>query len=335
MPGWYFENSGREYPFLRDRVAREDISSSYLESLKNEVIVDFGCTMGVESGYVEGTHSVYLYKIEKTGDVLRFEFRCDAPPLLDKSLFFCRAVDSDRFAIEYSSAIDNELASESSEDPVTPCGNASDWFGFLVTGDLSSLASITSLLAQTADDYVKVEPANIDSEYRSYVSSINLANADRTRATTPEECIGYNWPFEIAPIYVNKRCLTGTVLLKEGYNCQIDVENNDTVVIGGYVGRGAGEPCEEVKLFDSEEPHDNGTVLTGGPACDEVLRAINGIGGKLINITSDTGARVTTVPNESTIILDFNMSGLSVCDNTSEVSEECDEVSEDSDCGSI
>ena len=324
--GFYDENLGRSYPFLHNTLGRDDIASSFLESLSNELIVDFGCTVEPGSGFIDGTHKIYLYSVERADGEVTFEFRSNAPGLIGRSLIFTRETTSTDYEIEYATADMDEVSE--------PCQNNIIWRAYLVTGTMSSLTTDGTWVAATSEDYVQVEPAQIENQSQAYVRAIHLANGDRTRAETAGSCIDYEWPFELADIYVNKRCLENTISIIEGYNCDISIENNNTITISAGVGAGAGEPCEEVRLFDSETPADGETSLSGGPKCDEVLRSINGIGGRSIAFTAGTGAQITTFPDSSLIVIDLNMKGLSTCSDIPSEDLECPPEEDDDYCGS-
>jgi len=88
-------------------------------------------------------------------------------------------------------------------------------------------------------------------------------------------------------------CMRGNIKWKEGYNCSIRQDNRDNaIIIGAGQGAGEGEPCDEVPLYEGEAPPEGSPHLSGGPGCSEVVKTINGIGGRDIFITAGPGFRV-------------------------------------------
>lgn len=345
-PGFYNENMNRDYPFI------------HLETgvLPDAAIADFGCVMGMESGFIAGTHAVWLSKIRMINDLVEFVFTTDAPGLVDKELRFVREITDKRYTTSYANAIDATVPSlidcaedcESSycgDDPeeLAPCHGDSDWYGFLVTGDLTAATSnLTCTTVNCGDwsweicqrDYeVPVEPSLIQSIAGSFVRTINIANADRTRANSPTDCRDYCWPFPIEEHYVRCECQVGDLRLKSGYNTCIEQDAlENTITINACLGGGEGEPCSEVKVTDEEEAPDNRTTLDGALRCDEVIRSVNGIGRRFFEILGGNGVVVTSLPDEHKIIVDINLLTLSICIPQREQSSINPESSSDGPC---
>jgi len=175
------------------------------------------------------------------------------------------------------------------------------------------------------DGVAIVEPSLVQNLSGTQLSSLSLANDDRTRATSP--CIPeedqYEWPFAILPegeSYEIKRCITGDVRFKPGYNVSISVDQNtNTILFGVGVGTGEGTPCEEVKVFPTEvgplaasTPFSN-SLLEGGPLCNELVRSINGMGGPLVQIQGGQGVIIIPDPGENKIIIDVNLNNMDLC----------------------
>ena len=92
-PNFFNENANRTFPFKNKTAGIEtpDSGTFTMRQLPDDVIVDCGFIMGPESGYVEGVHSIFLYKISKVSSVqINYEFRCDAPNLVDAPFNICK-----------------------------------------------------------------------------------------------------------------------------------------------------------------------------------------------------------------------------------------------------
>lgn len=203
------------------------------------------------------------------------------------------------------------------------CHEDNPWTGFLVTGRFDSLIAIAECSPGpcNADDLscelllnVPVEPSLIQNLTGTYARTLNVANAERTRATTPSECRDYCWPFPLQAHYVSCVCVTGPIRFKEGYNaCITQDELENTITINACVGGGLGEPCTQVKITEEEEPPIGRETLDGSLKCDDVIRSINGIGNRFFEILGGTGVVVTSVPEEHKVIVDIDLHTLALC----------------------
>jgi hypothetical protein len=98
--GFYNDNANRSYPFLSGLELAMSPSN-----MPESAAVDFGCILGLDSGFVDGTHSIYLNKIQRVDDIFTFEFLSDAPGLADYALRFRRKFDEDEYAVEFVDAV--------------------------------------------------------------------------------------------------------------------------------------------------------------------------------------------------------------------------------------
>ena len=328
MPSTDFLNVNRyrSYPFLARTTARPTDGPLTLNNLPNDIIVDAGFIAGPRSRFDAATHSIYLSRISRSGDTFTFEFVSDAPELVAVPLTFTRSVGDELNLTEHTDSGDDGFSlSGSASEQALECDEPL-WSGYLVTGDLSFLDTFLSGDGEIlpGDDQVTVEPAEIINLAASFITSLSVANADRTRTTAPENCDEISWPYPVGGIFINDRCVIGSVVVfKPGYNAVVRQNaSNNAIVIAALVGAGEGEPCDEQKLLSVEEPPSGSTLLAGGPRCNEVLRSINGIGGPILRILSDLGANIIPLPDENKLGVYMDMTGLAICyDSVSTVSE--------------
>jgi hypothetical protein len=320
-PGWLNDNESRSYPLVpRGPLMLRGVLPV---GLPYSALVDFGCVVGPDAGFDGRTHPIYLQSVARAGGRFVFAFRCDAPGLAGVSLRFPRDVSDGEFATGES-----EATADVPPGAVEPCVAIRDdplWEGFLTTGLLDDLAAVLPdgevLVAGAVPP--TVEPALVQDLSRGYVRTLNLANEDRTRARAPAGCPeasseALGGPVDDAHQYraiVNRECLSGPLTVREGYNCTIrQSARENSLTISAALAGGAGEPCVEVPLAGTEAPPAASTLLTGGPACSEVVNSINGLTGGVIHLVPRNGVRIepsTTAPN--TLVVDFDLRDLTVC----------------------
>ena len=323
MAGFYSANEHRSYPLVDADVG---------VPVPDAVLVDFGCIVGLRAGYEDGVHSVWLARIARSGTAYTFDFASDAPGLADRVLRFTRDLAAAEYATEW--AEDGPLTGISSSSSLTDasgeCVDDPLVEGFLVTG---LLAELPGLIAD-GDELtgpVPVEPALVQNLARSAVRSVNLGNKERVRVDPADGCNTETTsssslassvalpplvtpPFVPDPILVNAACLIGALQLKEDFNCSIRVNAGDnSVTIGGQVGAGEGEPCDEVPLYADEAKPAGSALLTGGPACTEVLKSINGIGGRVVRLVAGDGVKIAPGVEPNVLVLDVDLHGMALC----------------------
>lgn len=329
-PDFFDENLNRTFPFRRGSagVGTPDTGAFTLRQLPDWAIVDCGFVMGPESGFVEGTHQVYLSRISNVDDNLfEFEFVCDAPAIADKTLVFTRSISDPKFSSEFveSDFSDSEFESVSYSFSDDDCGEPF-WSGYLTTGSLVKLVGripTDTSVTRVSELETIVEPCLIQNLDGSQLIAINVANADRTRSIRPAGCEANSWDFPPNEIYLSRTCIQGDVRFRLGYNSAITLVPSQNVIrFSAIRGAGQGEPCEQVKLFAGETPPvgANNNLLDGDFYCNEVFRTVNGLPGPDIRIIAGPGVRLST--DESTIVIDVNLSDLPACDFQSESESE-------------
>jgi hypothetical protein len=299
--GFYNDNANRSYPFIRGEAF-----------IPNSAIVDCGFIFGPGSGFTAGDSSIYLAAVRRLGDVFTFVFKTTALNLLDRELRFARGVDAAPYEIEYADLLDNQEGSQS-ESVSYSCNYVDALAGYLVTGPLDRLLEVLPAdgeLAGTAN----VEPALLRDASAAYARTVNLANGDRTRYETPDGCREQCWPDPPQPLWIVQRCVQGSLRFKEGYNLRISQDAGDNVIkFDAIVGAGEGEPCEQVPLFAGETPPTNSPHFEGGPACNQVIRSINGVGGRVVNVKGKQGVRVLPEPELNRITINVDLHNMAIC----------------------
>jgi hypothetical protein len=308
---FFNDNANRAYPFVLGTGLL--VPGTTLPLLPKATVVDFGALMGIESGYVEGQHSIWLHSVVRADNMFRFTFRSDALGLTSYELVFEFALTDSRYARQYA-----ECQLIEGPASMSSCLNDTLWSGFMVIGSLAPLAALLAGPPDELEDGSTVEPALIRSLVMAYVRTINLANDDRTRATAPAQCTPLTDNDSDGLTHVQATCLLGHVRLEAGYNCKITQDTpNNTITIGGVdptvAQSQAGQPCVEVPLFDGETPPDGRTRLDGALNCDEVFTSVNGVGGRVVNITSGNGVNLTFDTEHHQIVVDVNMHNMAVC----------------------
>ena len=275
--GFYNANENRAYPFQEASRVAED---GTLKDLSNAVIVDLGIMLFGDFEFDAETETPYLKSVSRSGSVITFVIS-SANESIDDIEFVRTIGTSPDFAIEYVS-VPGVLSA------------------YLVTGSLDSLSS-GLLSGESLTGETLFEQAIVRDHRYSRVSSVNLANEDRTRVVGDSSC-PIEWDFDLEDLYVIAEDLTGYVRFAGGANCEVLQDSgSNSVQFRGEVGVGAGIPCGEVKVFPEETAPQNRTLLDGSLSCHEVITSINGISLRNIPIVAGPGVSVTTDPEKHTV----------------------------------
>jgi hypothetical protein len=281
-PGFYNDNEYRAYPFVYDKPAT-------LPPLPTSVIVDAGFVMGLDAYFDETQHTVWLSAINSvvvdTVPVFEFVFKTNAS---SATLSFFREQESNEWLNEYAESAPLN-SKQCAEEPI--------WSGFIATGPLGALRDVFSsgTWSFTDNDY-RVEPALIQNLNKAYLRSISVGNYDRVRVPA----CGVTGTNDNRPIILNARCIKGDIRLKEGYNCLItQTDRANELSVSATKGAGAGstsaELCahgSEIPLYPAEPLAADSKFFSGGPACDELITTVNGVGGTNINIIGGAGINI-------------------------------------------
>ena len=322
-PNWYNDNANRAFPFEYGTVGVSVPSTGAVTMLQlpDDFIVDCGFTIGPSAAFVEGTDYVYLQRIYRIGSDVYFEFKTTEADMTNFPLTFIRSIADDEYSLEYLDSdqpVEQGSQASISDSEGTAC-RLPFWSGYLVTGDMASIAARLSDggdITRSVGNSV-VEPALVDNMSSSIVNSFELANTDRTRITAAAGCDDPTWDFETGIVYENARCVQGDVKLKAGYNVSTSITlSSNTITFSPTLNAGEGEVCSVVKLFPTETPpvgSVNG-LLEGGLTCDEVLRCINGVAGPNFQIVGGQGVSVTPDLVANCVTIDVNLVELDFCE---------------------
>ncbi len=307
--GFYNSNEYRAYPFITPALRPDAGSLSAPGSLPSALIVDCGflCSMPSRNFLPDDpdvVYSVYLKSISRSGNTLTFEFRGDSPGLDDYPLFFTRQIDDPEFLTSQNET--NSPESSASSDSID-CPDPTVWEGFLVTGDLSQHGLTDGEHRSFAETDWQVEPSLVQN--LSYLNSVSLANYDRARWLADEDCDSEaSLPAGDPVIYPGVACLNDDLRLKEGWNIAIRQDDNaGRIVISAAKGAGAGQGCDPTVIYPGETPPDGSKVLGGGPACDELITTINGVGGRSVSLRAGTGFTITADPANNALTIAADM----------------------------
>ena len=327
LPNFFNENINRSFPFQRATVGVDTPTEGYptMLQLPDNFIADCGVILGPESGFIDGTHSVFLYKISRiSNSTIEYEFQSDAPNLADSFLIFRRDITDPIYQTEFVESDApfytpvSQSLSLSISVPIVTCGEPY-WSGYLVTGPIEAVTDrleVGDIIYRESDNEAIVEPALIQNLNQSQVVSLNIANVDRTRALRPANCPPNSWTFPIGYTYTVQECIQGDLQLRSGYNMQIIQDSfTNTIQFAARLKAGLGEPCEEIKLFLQEDPPIGAAnnLLAGDHYCNETLRSINGLQGPSLNLIAGVGVSMSPNTVTSTLIVNINLKDLQTC----------------------
>lgn len=309
-PGWFNENEHRAYPFVVGTVGLDADGPLTLRNLPPGLVLDACFTAGPSSGFVPGTHSVYLSQVRRVGTAVTLSFASNAPGLLGVPLDFTLSTLDDFYAYTFADS-DPPPSSDSSESRDADCSGPA-WYGVVAVrgSSFQTLLAGDGVVPRGAGGAV-VEPGRIRSLAGTVITGVGLANDDRTRAVSPDDCDQTTFPYRTGVVFTSAGCLAGDVAFRAGYNCYVRQNSFDnSVTLGAAVGYGEGEPCDEVPLFPGESAPDGSTLLSGGLRCNETLRAVNGVGGPDFLISAGPGVSVTADPENHKVVVAVTLAGL-------------------------
>lgn len=270
-------------------------------------LVDAGFVCGPTSGFRPDVDTIYLHDVYWSSGEITFDVRSTAPGLENKYRLVFSFTESDEdYSLCYAEA-----------EPLVESDNCSDdvWSGYLVVGSLLELSVfLQEQSLNSLGESSPFEPTTIQLVGR--VLSINIANEGRTKVRDLPTC-DEDFGEEIErPIHVVTECQTGPVRFHQGYNVEVDQDTiGNRLTFSAGASLGLGTACEEVKTHPAETPDEVGGLLTGGPRCEELLSAINGVRGANIRVFSEQGVRLTADAANNVLSIAGSESSGASCDS--------------------
>jgi len=326
-PNFFNENQGRYFPLVQDSMEQPP-GTNNLSWLPKPTFVDFGAVMGVNAGYSHTAHHIRLVQIRRNAGRWYFYFimveKVSEANVLQHWLVFSRSVGETEYVTSFEEAIPltqdfpetppEESASVEISASVNPCPQTIPWSGYLTTGDLTDLEAWMGADIIRNTGYAVVEPALIQSQDGSFVNTINIANADRTRADSPSWCRPLVWTTALDDVYIAATCVTGRLRFEGGYNTNIQQQTTENRIrFAASVGEGAGEVCDPVPLFPGERPPLGGSNLDGALSCNDTIRSINGVGGRTVQLLAGAGVSLSADPANNLINVAVDLNSLKAC----------------------
>ena len=261
-PELYDTNREILYPFVpppKGRV-RFQFTDDYVP---DDFILDCGFWLGSSENYDPSEDLLYLDTLARAGTTLTIVFTSSS----GASFTFTRDAAGTDMATEY---VDADTG-------------ASAGIGFLVTGDLSIIDSVTDgatvqvyrrlTIGSVLESDATVEPALVQAESNSTVLSVNVGNLT---AVADRPCNGCGDAAEIdtdtVHMQVDGTGLTGDVTFEGGYNAVVGIDAvSNVLVLQAAYGAGKGVLCGDPPSRYLEDD------TTAGERCNELLYTVNGI----------------------------------------------------------
>ena len=157
----------------------------------------------------------------------------------------------------------------------------------------------------------EIEPCRVQDKARSYLRAITVANFERVRVPP----CGADASTPSGPRRVSYTpCISGPITLEEGYNCQISqIDRSRTFTISARKDAGAKKDAAycanngEIPYSPNEEKPEGSKFYSGGPACDELLYTINGVGGRNVALIPGVGITISTENNKIVVGTQANL----------------------------
>ena len=321
---FYDDNLNRSWPFVVGTVgvSTPETGVFTMRELPDEAVVDAGFVIGSDVSFDPSVDQIFLHsitRVDATTAAVVLASSCQDLASESYSLTVEGVTADSRFqTVFFESDLPFEGSESSSSSSLfpsyTPCGNPF-WMGYVVFGRLYDvLARLSDGQTITRQDGDAVfYGTTVQTTAGHVVTSINVANKDRTRAVRPSKCQPAVWSFPVGEIYVVEQCITGDVVLRPGFNSYFVQPTAKSLQLSATLNAGLGQPCNEIPLFENESgPTNVDTDSLGGDFyCGDVLRSVSGIGGPDFNFLADRGVSVIGDDDNNTVIIDVDLNGIS------------------------
>jgi hypothetical protein len=317
-PGFFNANQHRDYPFA-PRVSpllEEGWSSSASESateLPQECIVDFGAILRPSAEFETASDFVYLRSVARSGTVLTITLAASNLPTAYGITF---DIDTATVPEFYTQWQDSDILA--TDSVLAECDDSPVWSAYLVTGDLSpwldQLADGDTLIFVTG--LWQIMQARLQNLAGTQVQSVTIANIPRAVAAAAGDCGTGSAAAadpQVARLVYN--CMVGDIKLHEGFNCGMRYDLRDNaIVISASPGAGAGAVCEDFPSYPEEEKPAGSPYYSGGPACRDIVKYINGASAADFKITAGAGFTITAdADNSNTLIIERSLNASVIC----------------------
>jgi hypothetical protein len=319
-PGFYNDNQYRDYPFV-SRITPlsgegwDESSSQAFTELPQGLVVDFGAIVRPAAEFDSAVDYIHLRSIARAGDSLLLTFTLSSMSSTYAITFTVDTPSTQEFVITWADSI---AILETPSDIFT-CDDTPVWSAYLVTSDT---AAVLDMLDDGDTVFFEaglwqILPARIQNLIGTQLQSIAIANISRTLATQAEDCAEDEdedtAEFPVAHLVAG--CITGGVTFHEGYNCGIRYDSRaNAIVISASPGIGAGQPCGEVIGYPAEAKPSGSQYYSGGPACTEVLRSVNGASAADLRIQAGAGfSVVASTEFQNTLVIERLLNAFVVC----------------------
>lgn len=319
-PGFYNDNQYRDYPFI-SRITPlslegwESSSAQAFNELPQSLIVDFGAIIRPAAEFDSATDYVQLQSIQRVSTALLFTFALSSMSSTYAITFSIPAISTQ----EFNTVWEDSIALLVNPADSLACDESPVWSAYLVTSNTAQLLDILSDGETVFFDagLWQILPARIQNLIGTQLQALAISNISRTRVTSAIECETEDPPEtpELPVAHLVATCITGGIAFHEGYNCGIRYDSRaNAIVMSASPGIGAGQPCEEVIGYPGETKPDGSQYYSGGPACTEIVRSINGASAADLRIQAGAGFSVVAASDlQNTLVIERLLNAFIVC----------------------
>lgn len=321
--GFFNDNEYRAYPFVhkqetRDRQQLFGGAAAY-DKIKQAIhgaIVDAGFIFGVDCVGTAQQETlglrVWLESIAASTVTNGFTATFATTAATVKLVFTVAEITDDWITVKAASVAEPASVFSCAEE-------APRWRGYVVVSANNSLSAAFAAAelpldasgsrvftaSTTADPFeFEIEQSRLQNRAKSYLRSVTVGNFSRIQVPA----CGEQGAAPPRHVIVHTPCIRGPISLEEGYNCQITQINRDNAfTVSARKDAGAQKDAAycadngEFPLFPNEEKPEGSKFYSGGPACNELLYTINGVGGRNVALIPGNGITISAEANKIVI----------------------------------
>lgn len=280
---FYVDNANRSYPLVHPAVA---------QGYADQYLVSAGFVAGARANYVHTTSEIrlqHLFRLENSLEVVVRMYNLGA------------LAGESKFQVDLSKG---DYVTTYSDTPVEGAEHLLS--GFIVTGRQEEMLKLPNNSVVSPANFV-FEPALTVNRSGTVVTSIRVANEDRTRVSESNDNAGNRDIIEITGD------LRGDLKLVDGYNTEIRYNVvQGQIVFRVLQGAGAGNSCSDIPVFPGETLSSDSSP-EGVLRCEDVLRSFNGVGGQRFDFLGQADSQVRVIDDENRIVIDLEPESLRQC----------------------